>query len=102
MDTLEDLLQQGFSLRSFPSYPRHLGVEKYNCVALLELTPEGGWKQFGTAGYLLEGQIGLLIERRGKPVFVHKSRQLLADGEPLENFQQFVQELQSVLRQQEA
>lgn len=100
MDTLEHLVQEGFSLRSFPAFPRHLGVEKYNCVALLELTPEGQWKQFGAAGYLLDGQIALLVERNGQPTFVYKSKQLPAAGKPMEDFQQFQRELRSALEQQ--
>ena len=102
MDILERLIQQGFSLRSFPAYPRHLGVEKYNCVALLEPTPQGRWKQFGSAGYLLEGQIALLVERQGQPTFVYKSKQLRASGEPLKSFRRFEEELRAALEQQEA
>ena len=100
MDALERLLEQGFSFRSFPAYPRHLGVEKYHCVALLERTPEGTWKQFSSAGYLLDGQIALLVEREGRPTFVYKSKRLPAEGEPLENYQRFLRELQSTLEQQ--
>ncbi|MBI4465685.1 MAG: hypothetical protein HY647_13355, partial [Acidobacteria bacterium] len=79
---------------------RHLGVEKYNCVALLELTPEGQWKQFGAAGYLLDGQLALLVERGGRPLFVYKSQELLAEGEPLESYRRFQQELQRALEQE--
>ena len=98
-DILERLLQQGFSFRSFPAYPRHLGVEKYNCVALLELTPEGQWSQFGAAGYLLDEQIAQLVEREGRPTFVFKSKELLAEGEPLESYRRFQQELRGALEQ---
>ena len=100
MDMLEKLLQQGFSFRSLPAYPRHLAVEKYNCAALLELTPDGKWKQFSAAGYLMDGQIALLVEREGHPTFVYKSKQLPAEGEALEIFERFQQELRSALEQQ--
>ena len=101
MDAIEKLVQEGFSLRSLPAYPRHLAVEKYHCAALLEFTPEGKWKQFSAAGYLLDGQIALLLERGGRRVFAYKSRELPAEGEPMENFQRFQQELQSILEQQQ-
>lgn len=101
MEILENLLEQGFTFRSFPAYPRHLGVEKYNCVALLEPAPEGGVRQFSSAGYLLDGQIALLIERQGRRMFVHKSKQVEAAGEPLENFERFLKELRVALGQQE-
>ena len=99
MNVLERLLQQDFSFRSFPAYPRHLGVEKYNCVALLELSPEGQWRQFGTAGYLLEEQIALLVEREGRQKFVYKTKELPAEGEPLESYRRFQQELRGALEQ---
>lgn len=100
MDILERFLQAGFTFRNFPPYPRHLGVEKYNCAALLEWSAEGKWKQFSSAGYLVDGQIALLVEREGKPVFVYKTKQVLAEGELMELFLQFQQELRSVLEQQ--
>lgn len=100
MEVLEHLLERGFSFRSFPAYPRHLGVVKDNCVALLELTPEGKWKQFSSAGYLVEDQIALLVERGGRPAFVYKSKQVPATEELLEKFRLFQQELESALEQQ--
>ncbi|MBI3895766.1 MAG: hypothetical protein HY313_07520 [Acidobacteria bacterium] len=100
MDLLEQLMQAGFTFRNFPTYPRHLGVEKNNCIALLELNAEGQWKQFSSPGYLLDGQIALLVEREGKPRFVYKKKQVLAEGTILENFLRFQRELRSLLEQQ--
>ena len=97
MDLLEKLVAEGFTLRSFPAYERHLGVEKYNCAALLEPTPEGRWRRFSAAGYLIDGSIALLVERGGKRFFVHKSKQLEAAEEPLANFERFTRELDAVL-----
>ena len=97
MDWLEKLVEASFTLRSFPAYERHLGVEKYGCAALLEPTPEGGWKRFGSAGHLLNGQIALLVERGGHKYFVHKADQVPADGERLANFQRFLTELDAAL-----
>ncbi len=100
MDALEKLAAAGFTLRSLPAYPRHLRVEKFNCAALVELTPEGQLKQFSAAGYLMDGQIALLVERGGKQVFAYKAKQAAAEGEALENFQRFQQELNTVLENQ--
>jgi len=97
---LAALQQQGFTFARYEAYARHLGVTKHNCVALLELTSEGCWKQFSSAGYLLDGQIALLVEHAGQPVFVHKSKSLPAEGEPLENFRRFTQELRAILESQ--
>ena len=100
MDALEKLLHEGFTLRSLPAYPRHLAVEKYNCAALLERTPEGRWKQFSAAGYLVDGQIALLVERDGRQVFAYKSKQAPAEGVPLDHFRRFQEELRSALASQ--
>ena len=96
MDPAEKLLQGGFSFRVFPAYPRHLGVVKYNCAALLERTPEGEWRQFSSAGALLEtGEIALLVERNGQQMFVYKSKEVPAEGTLLENYRRFLDELKS-------
>ena len=93
-------MELGFTLRTFPAYERHLGVEKYGCVALLEPTPEGRWKRFSSAGYLLDGQIALLVERAGEKLFVYKSKQIRAEGEPLASFTRFQSELDAILSTQ--
>jgi hypothetical protein len=101
MNVLEKLLEQGFAFRSFPAYPRHLGVEKYHCAALLELSPEGRWKQFSSAGYLLDsGAIALLVQRGESAVFVHKGVQVPGEGELIANYRRFLQELKELLEQQ--
>ena len=100
MDALEKLVAEGFLLRSLPAYARHLRVEKYDCAALLEMTPEGLLKQFSAAGYLVDGQIALLVERGGKQVFAYKGKQAEAKGEALENFRRFERELKMVLEGQ--
>ena len=94
---LEKLVAEGFTLRSLPQYPRHLRVEKYDCGALLELTPEGKLRLFSAAGYLLDGQIALLVERDGRQVFAYKKKQVAADGEAMGNFRRFRQELDALL-----
>jgi len=97
MDAFGKLVTQGFTLRSLPQYPRHLRVEKYNCAALLELTPEGKLKQFSAAGYLVDGQIALLVNRGGQSVFACKGREVLAEGDALKNFRRFERELRAAL-----
>ena len=98
MQVLEKLLEAGFAFRSFPAYPRHVGVEKHHCAALLEMTPDGAIRQFSSAGYLLgSGEIALLVERGGRSLFVYKSKEVPAEGEPLENYRRFLGELRAIL-----
>ena len=100
MDFLEKLAAEGFTLQMFPGYERHLGVEKYNCAALLEPSPEGRWRRFSSPGYLIDGHIALLVERLGKMHFVFKSKQIPAEGGPLEHYQLFLKELDTALSSQ--
>lgn len=100
MEFLEKLAAEGFTLRMLPPYERHLVVEKYNCAVLLEPTPEGVWRRFSSPGYLLDGQIALLVERAGKRFFVFKSREVPAEGEPLAQYERFVRELEAMLSSQ--
>ncbi len=101
MNIIEKLIDQGFSFRTFPTYPRHLGVEKYHCAALVEVSEEGRLRQFSSAGYLLDsGEIALLVERNGRPTFVYKSKEVPAEDELMKQYQRFLHELHSILRQQ--
>ena len=101
MQVLEKLLEAGFAFHSFPAYPRHVGVEKHHCAALLEMTSEGAIRQFSSAGYLLDsGEIALLVDRGGRPIFVYKSKEIPAEGEPLENYRRFLDELRAILETQ--
>jgi hypothetical protein len=107
MNAIEKLVAEGFILRSLPQYPRHLRVEKHDCAALLEMTPEGRLKQFSAAGYLVDGQIALLVERGGRNdtnvpfrVFAYKGNEVPAQGEAMENFRRLEQELRAVLENQ--
>lgn len=104
-------MESGFTLRTFQAYPRHLGVEKNNCIALLELTPEGRWRQFSSPGYLIEGQIGLLVEGaqadsgaqpglRECKRFVYKAKSIPAEGAVWQNYVAFREELSRLLSDQ--
>ena len=94
---LERLVRHGFTFRVFEAYPQHLGAVKYGCVVLLEVTTEGRWRQFSSAGYLMDGQIGLLIERESHCEFVYKSARVAAEGKVMEDYQKFLKELNDLL-----
>ena len=96
-ELLENLVDAGFSLRSLPAYPRHLAAEKYNFVALLEWAKDNRWRQFSSAGMLIDGQIALLVERDGRSSFVCKSKQVSADDAMMGQYHQFQHELDNVL-----
>ncbi|MSO21598.1 MAG: hypothetical protein EXQ56_14325 [Acidobacteria bacterium] len=97
MEFLGQLVRREFTFRVFEAYPKQLGAVKYNCVMLLDLLPDGRWTRFSAPGLLIDEQIGLLIERNGRQVFVHKAQEVPAEGAPLENYRRFVQELEELL-----
>lgn len=86
--TLEKLLASGFQFATFEKYPRYLGVEREGFVALLE--PAGGrLVQFGTAGYRFGGEIGVLLQRYDRYVFVCHQQEVEATGQMLQLYNQF-------------
>ncbi len=91
------LLERGFRFRSLEAYPRFIGVERDNFVALLETTPEGQLRRFGASGYLLNHKIALLVERGGQSVFQNKRQTVTATPELLEAYRRFQEDLRGAL-----
>ena len=94
------LLERGFRFRSFEAYPRCVGVQRDNFVALVETTPQGGLRLFGTSGYLIGERIAMLVERGGQSVFESKGERIPASPEMLEAFQRFQRDLRATLETQ--
>jgi hypothetical protein len=97
MNLLEELVRRGFTFHVFEAYPKQLGAVKSGFIVLLDLSAEGRWTRFSAPGYLIDGQIGLLIERSGRQVFVHKSAEVAAGSELLAGYREFCIEIESVL-----
>ena len=95
---LAKLRDLGFQFLTLPRYERQVAAEREGFVALLEYTPSGEIRQFSSAGYLIEGQIGLLVQRGAASFFVAKSREVLATPELLARYGKFQQDLHSALR----
>ena len=94
---LERLRELGFQFLTLPRYDRQVPAERDGFVALLEYTSEGEIRQFSSAGYLIEGQIGLLIQRGSNNFFVAKKTEVLATPELLDRYRKFQQDLHSAL-----
>jgi len=102
MNLLEELVRRGFTFRVFEAYPKQLGAVKANFIVLLDISSAGHWVRYSSPGRLLDDQIGLLIERNGRQVFVHKAAEFPAEAETLEQFRQFNREVDEVLAGQDA
>lgn len=102
MNLLEELVRRGFTFHVFEAYPKQLGAVKRGFIVLLDQAQDGRWSRFSAAGFLIEDQIGLLMDRGGRRVFVHKGREVVADGELLAGYRTFNQEIDEVLALQRA
>ena len=95
---LEKLRELGFQFLTLPRYERQVAAEREGFVALLEYTASSEIQQFSSAGYLIEGQIGLLVKRGPASFFVAKKKEMLATPELLDRYRKFQQDLHSALR----
>lgn len=94
---LDRLKQLGFQFLALPRYERHVAIERYGFAALLESTAEGEIRQFSAPGYLVDGQLALLVERESQTVFVSKDRQVQANAALLEDYYRFQRDLRAAL-----
>src|SRR5690349_15688193 len=101
MNLLEELARRGFTFQVFEAYPKQLGAVKAGFIVLLDLSSAGRWVRFSSPGRLINDQIGLLIERQGRQVFVHKSAEFAVDAEALDQFREFNREIDEALAMQE-
>ena len=94
---LQTLLAGGFTPVSFPLFPNFVGIQKYGCAALLRLVGQGRLELAAQAGYLLEGNISVVVERGGEKWFVWKSLEVRATPERLGRLRRFEEELTELL-----
>lgn len=94
---LPKLVELGFTLRSFPAYPRSLGAVRDNFVALLEATAQGEVKLMGASGFLIGEKIGVLVEREGGKIFQAKNEEVPVTAAMLESYQRFQSDLKEIL-----
>lgn len=94
---LPKLVERGFTLRSFPAYPRSLGAVRDNFVSLLEATAQGEVKLMGASGLLIGEKIGVLVEREGGQVFQAKTGEVPATPGMLESYRRFQDDLKEIL-----
>ena len=94
---LQALVAEEFELVNLPRFPGFVGAKKYGCAALLEPLEGGGLRQFSAAGYLIEGNISVLVEKGGEQWFVWKEQKVRATAELLEFVRRLEEELKHLL-----
>lgn len=90
---LQYLHQAGYEIQSFDRYPRHVGVVRGNCIALLEVTPDG-LHMIGAPGWRMGEVMGVLIEKDGRQIFQAKEQIQEATPERLNLLRRFGEELE--------
>ncbi|MGH9815021.1 MAG: hypothetical protein ACRD5F_06375 [Candidatus Acidiferrales bacterium] len=99
MAVLERLRDRGFSFAAFPLYAQHIGVKKGNCAALLSTQGGGRLKVYGSATYVVAGQLGARVQREEGEFFVFKKSELPATPERIAELERFATELEELLAQ---
>lgn len=95
--TLEALARLGFQFVVFPLFANYIGVKKYNCAALLGRTPDGKLEIYGEPGYVIAGNISVLVRRGTRHYFVWKQRKVEATEPRRAELERFVAELKALL-----
>jgi hypothetical protein len=93
---LAHIYAAGFEIETFDRYPRHIGVVRHGCIALLEVTNQG-LKLTGTPGWRMGEVMGVLVEEGQQRIFRAKSEVLEATAERLEILSRFAEELEDLL-----
>jgi hypothetical protein len=94
---LERLISAEFSIVAFPLYANAVGIRKGNYAALLDPLVGGGFRLFGEACVLLDGNLAVRITEKGKSWFVWKKQRLEATPERTSELDRFVKELKLLL-----
>ena len=94
---LQALNAGGFELVALPRFPGYVAAKKYDCAVLLEPLEDGGLRPFTAVGYLIEGNISVLVEKGGEAWFVWKAQQVRATPDLLAAVRQFEADLGAAL-----
>lgn len=97
MRILEALVARAFTPVAFPMYASAVGIRKGSCAALLDPVPNGGFRIYGEACVLLDGNLTVRITGQGKSWFVWKKLRVEATPELASGLEEFVAELKSLL-----
>ncbi len=95
-EQLQRIYAAGFELQTFERFPRSVGVVRENCIALVEVTPEG-LRMLGTPGWRMGEVMGVLVEREGRQIFQAKSEVVEATPARLEVLSRFRRDLEKLL-----
>lgn len=97
MQILQRLVSRGFAVVAFPLYANAVGIRKGACAALVEPLAGGGFRIYGEPCLLLDGNLSVRVNEKGRAWFVWKKMRLEATAERLTELEEFVAELKLLL-----
>ncbi len=95
-EQLQRLYLAGFDLQTFDRYPKHVGVVRDGCIALLRVT-DAALRIVGAPGWRMGEVMGVLVEKEGRQVFQAKDEIIEATPERLCALARFREELDRLL-----
>ncbi len=95
-EQLQRLYAAGFDMQVFDRYPKHVGVVRNGCIALLAVT-DTGLRMLGTPGWRMGELMGVQVEREGRPVFQAKGEVVDATPDRLDSLRRFRADLDQAL-----
>jgi len=98
---LQRLHEAGFQIRTFPRYPRAVGVQRGSIIALFEPT-SAGLRMMGKPGWRMGELMGVLVRKGGGDVFQAKAEVLEATPERLAEVRRYEADVEAVLGRQPA
>jgi hypothetical protein len=94
---LERLAARGFTIVAFPLYASAIGVRRGSFAVLLVPIEGGGLRILGDPCYLIDGNLSVRVSRKGRSMFVWKSREIEATPELLTELSRFTADVSGLL-----
>jgi hypothetical protein len=94
---LERLATNGFAIVAFPLYASAIGVRRGLFAVLLTPVEGGAMRLLGEPCYLIDGNLSVRVTRKGRALFVWKSREVEATPELLAELGRFAADVGELL-----
>lgn len=97
ISVLERLAAHGFAIVAFPLYASAIGVRRGSFATLLVAVEGGALRILGDPCYLIDGNLSVRVTRKGRGMFVWKSREVEATPELLAELSRFAADVSELL-----
>lgn len=102
MRVVERLFEAGYRPIAIPRYESAICMGKGDCAAMFATVENGGLKLLAPVSFLVNGNFGVRLKRKGGDVFVWKKDELAATEERLAELERVREELAGILEVVEA